>query len=101
MSRYCPEWLFGAVSALIGNRFISSSLPIEPFAVKYAQILSEKYVAIPDTMLLSAAEGFLRAIIEANSEVADVIIHSFAYNRLMILPSGAPGRGGVDSMLPP
>ena len=88
MSRYCPEWLFGAVSALVGNRFISSSLPIEPFAVKYSQILSEKYVPIPDTMLLSAAEGFLRAIIEANSEDADVILHSFAYNRLMILPSG-------------
>lgn len=88
MSRFCPEWLFGAVTALIGHRFISSSLPLTPFAVKYAQILSEKYAAVPPEMLETAAEEFLRAIIEVQSEDADTILHAFAYNRLMILPNG-------------
>lgn len=88
MPRCCPEWLFGAVSALVANRFISSSLPIAPFASKYARILSDKYAPIPDTMLAGAAEGFLRAVFEAGSEEADVILNSFAYNRLMILPNG-------------
>ncbi len=88
MSKFCPEWLFGAVTALIGHRFISSSLPLTPFAVKYAQVLSEKYAPIPPEMLEGAAEDFLRAIIEAQSEDADVILNAFAYNRLLVLPNG-------------
>ena len=88
MSRFCPEWLFGAVIALIGHRYISSSLPLSPFAIKYSQILSEKYAPIAPEMLESAAEDYLRAIIEVQSEDADAILTSFAYNRLMILPNG-------------
>lgn len=88
MSRFCPEWLFGAVTALIGHRFISSSLPLSPFAAKYAQILSEKYAAVPPEMLENAAEEFLRAIIEVQSEDADTILNAFAYNRLLVLPNG-------------
>ena len=88
MSRFCPEWLFGAVTALIGHRYISSSLPLSPFAVKYAQLLSEKYTPVPAEMLETAAEEFLRAIIEVQSEDADAILNAFAYNRLVVLPSG-------------
>lgn len=88
MPKFCPEWLFGAISALVGNRFIASNLPITPFASKYARILSEKYVAIPEEMLMSSAEGFLRVIIEANAEDADLILNAYAHNKLMILPNG-------------
>lgn len=92
MPKFCPDWLFGAVSALVGNRFISSNLPISPFASKYAKILSERYNPIPEDMLMSSAEGFLRVIIEANAEDADVILNAFSYNRLMILPNGEPRK---------
>ena len=92
MSKYCPEWLLSATVALAAQRYISSPFGLDLFAVKYSQILSERYAEIAPTVIEQSAEGFLRILAEAEAEDADSVLRAYAYNRITWVGNGEPRR---------
>lgn len=90
--KYCPEWLFSAVVALVAQRYLTSNLGLEAYAVRYAQALSERYAPIPPEMLEAAAEGCLRHLSEAEADNAFEVLDSFAFNRICTDGHGNPRR---------
>lgn len=88
MSRYCPDWLFSAVSALIAQRYLQSPFDLPVFANKYASILSERYIPVPPEHLEQTASEFLRILAEVEADDADGALKAFAYDRLTRLPTG-------------
>lgn len=92
MTKYCPDWLFSAVAALVAQRFLQSPLDLAVFARKYAELLSEHYIAVPPEHLEQTAEEFLRILSEVEADDADGALRSFAHDRLMRLPTGEVRR---------
>lgn len=88
MSKYCPEWIVSATVALVAERYLGSPLGLELFAKKYAQVLSERYLEIGPDLIEQSAEGFLRVLAEAEAENADVVLRSYAYNRITRMGNG-------------
>lgn len=82
VSQYCPAWIYSSTCALIAQRYLAGNVGLEPFAVKYAELLGTKYSDINDQILLATAEGFLRHLMEAEVDDASEILESYAYNTL-------------------
>lgn len=92
MVKYCPEWLFAALAALVAQRYLSSQLGIDAFAARYAQVVAERYAPIPSEMLAAAAEGYLRHLSEAETEDADTVLHAYAHLRICTDGHGTPRK---------
>lgn len=88
MSKFCPDWLYNAVCALVARRYLESNLPLTPIADRYSKILSEKYSAITTDNLEVIAEAFLRIIVETESDNAVDILNAFIYRNLVFTPRG-------------
>lgn len=80
--KYCPDWLFSAIAALIAQRFLSSALGLDAYARRYAEVLAKYYAEIPPEMLEYAAEGYLRHLSEAEADNAYDILDAFAFQRV-------------------
>jgi hypothetical protein len=92
MQKYCPEWLLSATVAVAAERFIASPLSLELFAKKYAQVLSEKYAEISPDLIEQSVEGFLRVLADAEADNADVVLRSYAFNRITLKANGEARR---------
>lgn len=92
MSKYCPEWILSATVALVAERYLGSPLGLDLFAKKYAQVLSQRYLEIGPDLIEQSAEGFLRVLAEAEAEDADVVLRSYAYNRVTRMGNGEPRK---------
>lgn len=92
MTKYCPDWLFSAVCALIAQRYLQSPYELAIFARKYASILSEHYIDVPPEHLEQTAAEFLRILAEVEADDADGALRSFAFDRLTRLPTGEARR---------
>lgn len=92
MSRYCPDWLFSAVAALIAQRYLQSPFDLSVFANKYAALLSERYIAVLPEQLEQTATEFLHILAEVEADDADGALKAFAYDRITRMPSGEPRR---------
>lgn len=90
--KYCPEWLFSAVVALVAHRYLTSNLGLEAFAARYADALAEHYAPIPPEMIATAAEGCLRHLSDAEADNAPEVLEAFAYNRILSDGHGNPRR---------
>lgn len=76
----------------MAQRYLSSHLGLQSFAARYAQALSQRYVAIPPDMMFAAAEGYLRHLSEAETEDAHMVLHAYAYLRTCTDGQGNPRR---------
>ena len=92
MNKYCPDWIFSAVVALIANRYLADDLGLDAFANKYSEILAKHYVPIPPDVLEEAAEGYLRVLIEAESEDAIEVLTAYSYNQITFETGLAPRK---------
>ena len=62
------------------------------FAVKYSNILSEYFQPIAPDVIESAAEGYLRFLLEVEGEDAHTMLQSYIFNKLTLDESGAPRK---------
>ncbi|MDO7654995.1 MAG: hypothetical protein MUQ64_04550 [Paracoccaceae bacterium] len=92
MKKICPEWLFAVVSALVAQRFLSASLGLNVFALKYSTIMNEHFQPIAPDLIESAAEGYLRFLLEVEGEDAHTMLQSYIFNKLTVDESGAPRK---------
>lgn len=92
MNKYCPDWIFSAVIALIANRYLQDDLGLDAFANKYSELLAEHYVQIPPDVIEEAAEGCLRVLIEAESEDAIEVLTAFSYSQISFETGLAPRK---------
>lgn len=92
MSKYCPDWLFSAVAALVAQRYLHSPFELSVFARKYSAVLSEHYELVPPDHLEQTAEEFLRILAEVEADDADGALRSFAHDRLTRMPTGEVRR---------
>lgn len=92
MSKYCPEWLVSATVAIVADRYLVSPFSLDIFAKKYAQTLSERYIAIAPDLIEQSAESFLRVLAEAEADDADVVLRSYAYHRITRAENDEPRR---------
>lgn len=92
MSKYCPDWLFSAVAALVAQRYLHAPFELAVFARKYAAALSEHYADVPAEHLEQTASEFLRILAEVEADDADGALRSFACDRLTRLPTGENRR---------
>ncbi len=90
--RYCPEWVYSVVAALIAQRYLVSNLGMRAFAIKYAEVLSQRYVAVPADALEFTAEGMLRIMLEAEVEDAVSVLHGYAHHRITTHYNGSPRK---------
>ena len=90
---YCPAWMYDIAASRVASEFLHSEMPLESFAAKYAQGLSETYSDVPAESLTGAAQGMLEFLseIEAGDSAAILLSH-FAYFRLYYSNVGVPRK---------
>ena len=80
---YCPAWMYDIASARVAFEFLHSEMPLESFAAKYAQGLSDSYSDVPAESLTGAAQGMLEFLAEIEAgENATLLLSHFTYYRL-------------------
>lgn len=92
MQKFCPEWLLSATVSVAAERYLVSPLSLDLFAKKYAKVLSERYAEIGPDLIEQSIEGFLRVLSEAEAQDADVVLRSYAYNRITFKANGEVRR---------
>ena len=80
---YCPAWIYDIASARVAFEFLHSEMPLETYAAKYSQGLSDTYSDIPAESLIGAAQGMLEFLAEIEAgENAALLLSHFTYHRL-------------------
>ena len=54
---YCPAWMYDIASARVAFEFLHSEMPLESFAAKYSQGLSDTYSDVPAESLTWRSTG--------------------------------------------
>ena len=78
-----------SLSARVAFEFLHSEMPLESFAAKYSQGLSDSYSDVPAESLTGAAQGMLEflAEIEAGENAAILLSHfTFTVFIFRVLP---------------
>lgn len=90
--RFCPEWVFSMIAALIAQRYLQTNLSLRAYSIKYAEILSERYATVPPDALEYVAEGMLRLMLEAEVEDAVAVLHGYSHFRVTTHFNGSPRK---------
>ena len=81
--KYCPDWVFDAVTAEIGGKFIGSHFSIEALSQKYARGLSKLYFPIEPIEIQATTETLLEFLLKVNAnEAAYEYLLGFAFYRV-------------------
>ena len=90
---YCPAWIFEVSAARVAFEFLHSEMPLESFAAKYSQGLSDSYSDVPAESLLGAAQGMLEFLAEIEAgENAAILLSHFTFNRLYFSGVAVPRK---------
>ena len=90
---HCPEWVFDVAVTRVASEFLASDLPIETFANKYANGLSERYGDVDTDKLLGAATPCLEFLSEMEAgDMAVELLEGFSYFRLYFERIGVPRK---------
>ena len=90
---HCPEWVFDVAVTRVASEFLASDLPIETFANKYANGLSERYGDVDADKLLGAATPCLEFLSEVEAgDMAVELLEGFSYFRLYFERIGVPRK---------
>ena len=90
---YCPAWIFEVSAARVAFEFLHSEMPLESFAAKYSQGLSDSYSDGPAESLLGAAQGMLEFLAEIEAgENAAILLSHFTFNRLYFSGVAVPRK---------
>ena len=99
---YCPGWMFNAAAARVGFEFLNSEMPIESFAKKYANGLSETFSEVPMEMIAAAATPCLEFLseVEAGERAAeflnDYVYHEIYFERVNVPRKMKPLFGSIE-----
>lgn len=90
---YCPSWIFNAASARSAYEFLSSEMPLEACAKKYAVGLSESYSEIQPELILVAATPCLEFLSELEAgERAAEFLNDYVYNEIYFEKVNVPRK---------
>ena len=64
--RFCPEWVFSMIAALIAQRYLQTNLSLRAYSIKNPEILNGGY---DDTFDLTLAAKDLRLAMELANDV--------------------------------
>ena len=88
MDKHCPVFILECAATFICDNFLDGSLPLEIICKKVSEHIATEYKELPEEDLRDIAESFLRVLAEANVDEADVVLKSYAYERLTFRRSG-------------
>lgn len=81
--KYCPNWIFDAVVAEIGGKYIASHYSIESLSAKYSRGLSKIYFPIEAIEIQATTETLLEFLIKIDAgEAAFEYLLGFAFYRV-------------------
>ena len=90
---HCPEWIFDIAATRVASEYLASDLPIETFANKYANGLSDRYGDVDAEKLLGAATPCLEFLSEVEAgDMAVELLDGFSYFRLYFERIGVPRK---------
>lgn len=80
---YVPDWIFDALVGCVGTDYLSSDLPLQSVAKKYADGTTEKYHQVKPEEFIQAVETIVRFLDEVNAGDESVtFLRGFSYFRL-------------------
>jgi hypothetical protein len=81
--KYCPNWIFDAVVAEIGGKYIASHYSIESLSAKYSRGLSKIYFPIEAVEIQATTETLLEFLLRIDAgEAAFEYLLGFAFYRV-------------------
>ena len=88
MDRHCPVFILESAATFVCDHFLIGTLPLDLICKKVCDHISKEYKELPLEDLQDVAEAFLRVLAEANVDEADIVLKSYAFERLTFRRSG-------------
>ena len=90
MSKYCPEWIFGALGAQTSKEFLSTNNSIAAISRKYSTAITERYNEVKFEEMMDLAEKILQFLSDINAgEEAVTYIDDYIHYRVNFEASGS------------
>ena len=90
MSKFCPEWIFGLLSAQTSKEFLSTNNSIAAISRKYSNAISERYNEVKFEEVVDLAEKILQFLSEINAgEEAVTYLNDYIHYRVNFEASGS------------
>tara|TARA_B100000989_G_scaffold298593_1_gene288645 strand:+ start:1699 stop:2181 length:483 start_codon:yes stop_codon:yes gene_type:complete len=90
MSKFCPEWIFGVLSAQTSKEFLSTNNSIAAISRKYANSITERYNEVKFEEITDLAEKILQFLSEINAgEEAVTYINDYIHYRVNFEANGS------------
>ena len=97
MDRHCPVFILECAATLACEKFITGSLPLDLICKKISDHINTEYKELEVDDLRDVAETFLRCLADANVEESDVVLKSYAFERIFFRRNGK--ERGWDSLM--
>ena len=97
MDRHCPVFILECAATFACEKFITGSLPLDLICKKISDHINTEYKELQVDDLRDVAETFLRCLADANVEESDVVLKSYAFERIFFRRNGK--ERGWDSLM--
>lgn len=88
MDKHCPVFVLECAAAFACEQFLKGTVPLELICKKITDHINTEYKELEVEDLRDVAETFLRCMADANVEEADIILQSYAFERLSFRRNG-------------
>ncbi|MFL2830120.1 MAG: hypothetical protein ACJZ80_02090 [Candidatus Puniceispirillales bacterium] len=90
MSKFCPEWIFGVLSAQTSKEFLSTNNSIAAISRKYSNAITERYNEVKFEEVMDLAEKILQFLSEINAgEEAVTYLDNYIHYRVNFEANGS------------
>ena len=90
MSKFCPEWIIGVLSAQTSKEFLSTNNSIAAISRKYSNAITERYNEVKFEEVMDLAEKILQFLSEINAgEEAVTYLDNYIHYRVNFEANGS------------